>query len=200
MPAGVVVTAPLPVPAVAIVSIALLVVVSVTAAETVVLPAPSRATAVSVWLPSATVVVSHASESGVGTGLGGVLMVNVDVFEVPPPGVGENPVTAAVPTGAMSAARIVACSSTALTNIVARGLPFQSTTEAATKFVPLTIRVKPAVPALALLGDSELIVGTRLGGMLIVNVRALDVPPPGLGEKTRTAAVPAIARSAAVIT
>ena len=105
----------------------------------------------------------------------------------------------AEPAVARSAARIVACSWVALTNVVARGLPFQSTAEAATKLVPFTVRVRPPVPALASLGDSELIVGTGFGGMLIVNVSALEVPPPGLGEKTRTAAVPAIARSAAVI-
>ena len=64
MPVGVVVTAPMPVPAVATVSMALFVSVNTTAAETVVLPAASRATAVRVWLPSATVVVSQASEYG----------------------------------------------------------------------------------------------------------------------------------------
>src|SRR5207248_11133093 len=64
MPVGVVVTAPMPVPAVATVGRALFVIVNTTAAETVVLPAASRATAVRVWLPSATVVVSQASEYG----------------------------------------------------------------------------------------------------------------------------------------
>src|SRR5438093_12123528 len=64
------------------------------------------------------------------------------------------------------------------------------------KFVPVAVRVNPAPPATALLGEIELSVGTRL---LIVNVCALEVPPPGVGLKTVTGAVPAVAMSAVVI-
>src|SRR5439155_26693440 len=66
----------------------------------------------------------------------------------------------------------------------------------AMNFVPVAVRVNPAPPATALLGEIELSVGTRL---LIVNVCALDVPPPGVGLKTVTGAVPAEAMSPARI-
>jgi len=44
----------------------------------------------------------------VGTGLDGGFFVNVTPFEVPPPGVGLNTVTVAVPADAMSLAGIAA--------------------------------------------------------------------------------------------
>jgi hypothetical protein len=65
-----------------------------------------------------------------------------------------------------------------------------------TKFEPVTLRVKPGVPASTALGASDAIAGT---GLSIVKVRALDVPPPGAGVETVTEAMPAVAMSAAVI-
>ena len=67
------------------------------------------------------------------------------------------------------------------------------------KFVPLTVRVKPAPPAVADEGLKLVVVGTGLSGTLIVKVWALEVPPPGVGLKTVTLAVPAVAMSAARI-
>src|SRR5206468_3929441 len=75
------------------------------------------------------------------------------------------------------------------------------------KFVPVTVSVKAAPPATKLLGDSELRVGVGFGA-LIVNVCALDVPPPGgvtppdvpapgRGVAPATAAPPVAARSLA---
>src|SRR5882762_6607219 len=60
------------------------------------------------------------------------------------------------------------------------------------KFVPVAIRVNPAPPAATLLGEIELSVGT---GLLIVNVCALERPPPGVGLKIVTGAVPGVAMS-----
>src|SRR5437870_1474999 len=97
-----------------------------------------------------------------------LLMVNVSAPEVPPPGVGENTVTDAVPMVAMSPAVIAACSWVLLTNVVVRALLFHRTTDPLTKFVPFTVRVKAAAPAVALLGDSEATVGTGL----VVTLRA----------------------------
>src|SRR2546428_10711683 len=122
-----------------------------------------------------------------------LLMVNVSAPEVPPPGVGENTVTDAVPTVAMSPTVIAACSWVLLTNVVVRALLFHRTTDPLTKFVPFTVSVKAPAPAVALPGVSEPIVGTGLGARLIVKVSALELPPPGAGVNTRTEAVPAVA-------
>src|SRR4029077_7723005 len=126
----------------------------------------------------------------------GLFVVKVIALVVPPPGVAENTVTAAGPAVAMSAAVLAAGVLVLLTKVVARALPFHCTTEPATKFVPATVSVNAVLPAVALLGDTEVSVGT---GLLIVNVTALEVPPPGVGEKTVTEAVPAVAMSAAVM-
>lgn len=48
-------------------------------------------------------------------------------------------------------------------------MPFHRTTEPLMKLLPVTVRVKPADPANALLGEIEILVGT---GLLVV------VPPP----------------------
>ena len=55
------------------------------------------------------------------------------------------------------------------------------------KLVPVAVRVNAAPPALALAGDIAVIVGTAL---LIGNVQAVDVPPPGAGFVTVTIADP----------
>src|SRR5262249_62343208 len=68
-------------------------------------------------------------------------------------------VTCAVPAAAMSAAPIVAVSCPALTNVVARALPFHRTLAPLTKFEPVTVSVNPAPPAGAELGDREASVG-----------------------------------------
>jgi hypothetical protein len=116
---------------------------------------------------------------------------------VPPPGVGVNTLTSALPAVAMSAADIAAVSCVEETNVVGRSVPFQRTTESVTKRLPLTVSVNIAPPALADAGLRLEIVGTP--GLLIVKVRALEVPPPGEGVNTFTCAVPARAMSEAGI-
>ena len=100
----------------------------------------------------------------------------------------------------------------ALTNVVVRGLPFHCTTELLMKFVPFTVSVNAAEPALTELGESDVIVGTGFDA-LIVNISVFEnVPagapcvrmplaPPGVGNglNTITDAVPTEAMSAAVI-
>ena len=80
--------------------------------------------------------------------------------------------------------------------MVVRLLPFQRTTELAKKLVPLTVKVKALLPAMTVLGARLVMVGD---GLLMVKVSALVVPPPGVGLKTVTLAVPALAKSAAGI-
>ena len=134
-------------------------------------------------------------EVTVGRGLG-ALMVNAELLEVPPPGVGLETVTGAVPAAAMSAAEMAACSCEALTNVVVRAEPFHLTTELLMNPLPFTVRVKAAPPAVALAGDREVTVGKGLGA-LMVNAELPEVPPPGAGLETVTGAVPAAAISAA---
>ena len=77
-------------------------------------------------------------------------------------------------------------------------MPFHLTTEPLIKLVPLTVRLNPEPPAVAEEGLRLVVVGTGLGAM-IVKLWALEVPPPGVGLKTVTLAVPAEAMSAARI-
>ena len=49
-----------------------------------------------------------------------------------------------------------------LTNVVVRLLPFQRTTDEATKFVPVAVSVKAPLPTAAVFGRMELSVGTGL--------------------------------------
>src|SRR5205823_1965610 len=132
-----------------------------------------------------------ASVDSVGTG---ALMVNVSAPDVPPPGAGLNTVTEAVPGSARAAPPIAAVSCILLTNVVVRAVPFQRTSEAATKLVPVMVRLKATPPAVALTGASVDSVGA---GALMLNVRATDVPPPGAGVNTVIEAVPWLAMSAA---
>jgi hypothetical protein len=125
----------------------------------------------------------------------GVLaMVNVCALDVPPPGLEFTTVIEAVPAVAISDAGTVAVSCVEETNVVEREVPAQRTVEVETKFVPVTVKVNCGPPAVAQVGLIAVVVGT---GLLMVNVTALDVPPPGAGFTTVTAAVPAVATRAA---
>ena len=70
-------------------------------------------------------------------------------------------------------------------------IAFHLTFEPLTNPAPLTVRVKPAPPALTAVGDKVLIKG------FTVRLRAADVPPPGAGLKTVIDGVPALTISAA---
>jgi hypothetical protein len=125
-------------------------------------------------------------------GAGGLLIVKVRALEVPPPGAGLTTVTWAVPAVAMSPAAMAAVSWVAETKVVARGLPFQRTTELELKPLPVTVSVNAALPAYAVAGLRLVVVGT---GLLTVKDSAFEVPPPGAGVTTVTLATPAVARS-----
>ena len=86
-----------------------------------------------------------------------------------------------MPPSAISAAIIWAVSLVLLTNVVVRLLPSKRTIELLLKFEPFAVSVKALVPAVLLVGLMLLSVGT---GLLTVNVRELDVPPPGVGLNT----------------
>ena len=131
----------------------------------------------------------------VSDGPAAALIVKDRLPDVPPPGAGLVTVTVAVPAVAISAAVMAAVSCVALTNVVVLAAPLNFTTDVDTKPVPLTVRMKAAPPAVALVGEREVAVGA---GLLMVKVCAFDVPPPA-GFVTVTFTVLALARSAAGI-
>ena len=88
----------------------------------------------------------------------------------------------------MSVANICAVNFVAFTNVVARLLPSNLTTEPLTKLLPLTVRVKAAPPIAALVGETLLTAGR---GLLTVIFTGLEVPPPGEGLLTVIGYVPA---------
>jgi hypothetical protein len=118
------------------------------------------------------------------------LIVKVNPLDMPPPGVGFITVTDAVPTVAMSLAGTEAVTFVPLTYFVVSPFPFHCTVEVETKFVPLTVRVNAAPPAVALEGESEVAFGK---GLLTVKMRLFDLPPPGVGFTTVTDAFLAVA-------
>jgi len=130
----------------------------------------------------------------VGTGL---LIGNVSMFDVPPPGALLNTVTFAVPTVAMSAALILAVNRVLDTNVVVRADPFQRTVDTPLRRpVPFTVRVKADPPTVADAGLKLLMFGT---GLLIRKNTKFESPPPGVLLNTSTFAEHAVARSAALI-
>jgi hypothetical protein len=126
----------------------------------------------------------------------GLLTVKVAAAEVPPPGAGFVTVTLTVLGVAISVARIAAVNWVALTNVVAFAAPLKFTVAPLTKPVPVTVRVKAAPPAVALLGESEVMTG---GGLVTLKLTPAEVPPPGAGLVTVTGNVPTVAISAVVI-
>jgi hypothetical protein len=130
------------------------------------------------------------------TGAGLAVIAKDNPAEVPPPGVALITVTVAVAAAATSVAVIAAVSCVALTYVVVRLLPFHSTCDAAMNPLPLTVSENAADPAAAVSGAIEAIAGA---GLLTLNVAAAELPPPGVGVITVTDAVPAAAKSAAVI-
>jgi len=138
------------------------------------------------------VALDGTSELIVGTGLFTAKLV---AAEVPPPGAALVTVTGKDPAMAMSAAVIAAVTCVALTNVVVLALPLNCTEEDATNPVPLTVRVKAAPPAVALVGEREVIVGA---GLLTAKFVGAEAPPPGAGLLTTTGKLAAAAMSAAV--
>src|SRR5262245_61017443 len=92
--------------------------------------------------------------------------------ELPPAEAGFETTTFAFPLCAMSAAPICAVSCPRLTKVVVRLLPFHCTTEADTKFAPLTVRVNAAPPPEALAGERLLMDGAGFGVGVGVGVGA----------------------------
>jgi hypothetical protein len=129
----------------------------------------------------------------VGTGL---LTVSICEPDVPPPGPGFTTVIKSVPPTVISVAGMVTVIVVLEIKVVVSGVPLKSIVDEALKFVPVTVSVKDGPPAVVEVGLTLVVVGT---GLLMVNVCAFDVPPPGAGFTTVMDAVPLTAISAAVI-
>jgi hypothetical protein len=86
--------------------------------------------------------------------------VKARVAEVPPPGAGVTTLTGTDPAAARSAAVIAARNRLALTNVVVREAPPQRTTDEVAKPLPLTVRVRLALPAVIVAGDRVRATGT----------------------------------------
>jgi len=106
--------------------------------------------------------VADAGAREVRVGAEAALIVNDRLPDVPPPGAGFVTVTVAIPAAAISAAVIAAVNCAALTNVVVLAAPLNFTIDVETKAVPLTVRVKAAPPAVALVGEREVAVGVGL--------------------------------------
>src|SRR5262245_66075782 len=87
-------------------------------------------------------------------------MVTGTPLQVPRAGPGSITVLCLHDAPPISVARIAAVTCVALTKVVVRGAPFQFATEPETKLLPLTVRVKAAPPAVALLGAKVVSTGT----------------------------------------
>lgn len=146
---------------------------------------------VSVKAAPPTVALVGEIELRVGTTL---FTVNVAAPVVPPPGAGLLTTTGKAPATAMSAAVTAMVTCVALTKVTVLTLPLNVPVAPLTKLVPLMVKVKAAPPAVALLGESEVIM---VAGLLIVNDCAEDVPPPGAGLVTVTFTAPPVVMSVA---
>lgn len=114
----------------------------------------------------------------------------------PPPGAGLLTTTGKDPAVAMSGAVTAIVTCVELTNVTVLAAALNVPVAPLTKLEPLMVRVKAAPPAVALVGENDVIVGT---GLLTVKLLVIEVPPPGAGLVTVTPKVPAVAMSAAVI-
>jgi hypothetical protein len=95
---------------------------------------------VNVGEPFDTAIVDDVVIAGAERLVPGVVIVNVTVFDGPDAFDTETP---AVPGNAASWGKIEAVSWPALPNVVARGEPFQFTTDELSKFEPMTVSVNP---------------------------------------------------------
>jgi hypothetical protein len=121
--------------------------------------------------------VARAGESEVMVGAGselGAVMEKFKELEFTADGRFDTEIAAGT-SEAVSVGRIAAVSCVTLTNVVGRGDPFQLTTEPLTKFVPFTVRVKPA----GLQYDVEDAETDVTVGAEIVNVAPADMHPAG---------------------
>jgi hypothetical protein len=100
-----------------------------------------------------------------------------------------NTATEAVPTARTSVAGISAVNWVELTKVVGKFAPFHRATEVLMKAAPVNVNVKAEEPEVVEFG----VIVTRTGrGTVMMKVATLDRPPPGVGLKTVTVAMPEV--------
>src|SRR6266508_6658754 len=132
-----------------------------------------------------------------------VCIVNVAVFDVPPPGPGLTTVMLPWPPKARSATLTLILICWLLTYVVGRLAPYHCACESAIKLLPLMLIVSCLALARSVsasVGLTPMIDGVGFSpGLAIVNSTAFDRPPPGPGLNIATPADPPAAMSAAPI-
>jgi len=124
----------------------------------------------------------------VGTGFA---TVRVKVFELPPPGGGFTTTTCRDPAEfANEADTELTSRAVELSNEVGWTVPLIITFDNETKFVPVRSSVNAPPLARTVVGESDEICGTGLVVGLIVKMRAVEVPPPGLGVVIEMLTIP----------
>ena len=129
----------------------------------------------------------------------GFMTVKVCEFDVPPPGIGFVTVIKISPPAVRSESRISTVSVVLEMKVVPLSNPSNWIPDAGTNPVPVTVSTKPTLPAAVEVEERAVKVGTGFDAVVIVNVCAFEVPPPGAGFVTVTGTVPVAATSAAKI-
>lgn len=112
------------------------------------------------------------------------------LLEEPPFGGGFTTAICNVPEVARSAAAMDVCNEVEPTKVVETLFPLTVIVDCETKFLPVTVNVKPTPPVKAPAGESEVICGTELALAVMVKGSARVTPPPGCGVDTCTCATP----------
>ena len=117
------------------------------------------------------------------------LTVSICAVEVPPPGAPLKTTTDEVPTVSKSEAKISAVNWVEVEKYVVLEEPLNLTVEEAIKFVPLTVRVNPASPAVLDVGEILVVVGTGF----VVKFQFMLFPPSTLVPPVAVTVAPLLA-------
>src|SRR5579864_5125343 len=102
---------------------------------------------------------------------GGSNTLKAMLVESPPPGAGFRTAIAKLPATSTSVEKIAAVSCVGLTNAVCRGVPPNTTLAPLTKFVPVTVRVRPPLPNPTDAGEIDEMVGSGFTGPLAIALK-----------------------------
>jgi hypothetical protein len=125
--------------------------------------------------------VTVLGESDATAGVAGAEIVK-GIEAWPPPGWGFETASWMVPVPANCVAAMVVVSCVELTKVAFCCVPFQLSVELARKFEPLTVSVKPALPAVAAVGETDSMAGT---GFSVGATGGEELPFPPQEDNTK---------------